>query len=213
MSRAATTDTPARLTKGERTRLAMVETAIDILDEDGPDGLTLQDIGERLGLHRTAVYRHFASRDELLAGAMEYIFRQMYEQVTLPQDPRGRISTIALEMRRMFHRHPGAAAMFVTVGEEWTSSSALERVILQALRDMSVDEEDLATVYQALESYVVGSTLFDFSGAPHHLEMRRRRHAASGDQSLTRAASSTARIDATNEAAFTWGLDALLDSL
>ena len=213
MSHKGSAETPVRVSKGERTRVAMLQTAIDVLDESGLEALTLQAIGERLGLHRTAVYRHFASRDDLLTETMEFLIAQVAEQMTLPAEPRGRIATIALEMRRMFHRHPGAAMIFVTSGGTRASASAMERVVLDALRDMGVAEADLPRTYQALESYAVGSSLFDFAGAPHHLELRRERHAAVDDTAMARVSTSAVQVDAVNEAAFLWGLEALLDHI
>jgi AcrR family transcriptional regulator len=202
---------PAR--KGERTRLAMLQAAIDILDESGPDALTLQTLGERLGLHRTAVYRHFANRDALLAEAMEHLIAEVADGITLPADPRGRILTIALAMRRMFHRFPGASMILVTTGGVRPASSQMEGVVLQSLRELGVPDADLPVVYQAMESFTIGGPLFDFFGAPLHLETRRERHAAVGDPGLNRITSSSARIDANNEAAFLWGLEALLDQV
>jgi AcrR family transcriptional regulator len=209
--------TPASATqplrKGERTRLAMLRAAIDILDEQGPDALTLQALGERLGLHRTAIYRHFADRDDLLAETLEYLIGQVAEGLVLPADPRGRIATIALELRRMFHRYPGASTIFVTTGGARAGASQMEVVVLGALRELGVAEADLPVVYQVLESYTIGASLFDFAGAPLHLESRRERHAAVGDPAMDRATASAVQVDATNEAAFLWGLDTLLDRI
>jgi AcrR family transcriptional regulator len=197
--------------KGERTRLAMLQAAVDILDEQGPDALTLQALGERLGLHRTAIYRHFADRDDLLGEALEYLIAQVAAGLTLPPDPRGRISTIALELRRMFHRYPGASTIFVTTGGARQGSTQMEILVLQALRDMGVAEADLPVVYQVLESYTIGASLFDFAAAPHHLEFRRQRHAAVADPAMARVTASAVQVDATNEAAFLWSLETLLD--
>jgi AcrR family transcriptional regulator len=199
--------------KGERTRLAMLQAAVDILDEQGPDALTLQALGERLGLHRTAIYRHFADRDDLLGEALEYLIAQVAVGLNLPADPRGRIATIALELRRMFHRYPGASTIFVTTGGSRAGSAQMEVLVLQALREMGVAEADLPVVYQALESYTIGASLFDFAGAPLHLESRRERHAAVADPAMARVTASAVQVDATNEAAFLWGLQALLDRI
>jgi AcrR family transcriptional regulator len=201
------------LRKGERTRLAMLQAAVDILDQQGPEALTLRAVGDRLGLHRTAIYRHFADRDDLLAETLEYLIARVAAGLTLPGDPRGRIATIALELRRMFHRYPGASTIFVTTGGAREGASQMEVVVLQALRELGVAEADLPVVYQVLESYTIGASLFDFAGAPLHLESRRERHAAVGDPAMDRATASAVQVDATNEAAFLWGLDTLLDRI
>lgn len=187
----------------------MLQAAVDILEERGPDGLTLQAIGERVDLHPTAAYRHFASRDHLLAETLGYLIDRVADNLTLPDDPRGRIMTIGLAMRGMFHRYPGASTIFVTTTGTYVGSAQMQRIVLQALRELGVPEADLAETYQMVESYVIGASLFDFAAAPHHLESRRQRHAAVGDPALDRL-SSSARVDANNEAAFRSGLERLL---
>ena len=205
------TDVPA-LTKGERTRRSMLQAAVDILDEQGPDGLTLQAIGERVDLHPTAAYRHFEGRDHLLAETLGYLTARVSEDMTLPDNPRERIMTIALAMRGMFHRYPGASTILVTTAGAYAGSTQMQRVVLQAMRDLDVLEDDIAVGYQMLESYVAGASLFDFAAAPDHLESRRQRHAVAGDPALDRL-DSAALVDANNEAAFRAGVGRLIDSL
>lgn len=209
MSPAADAARPA-LTKGERTRQAMLQAAVDILDEQGPEALTLQAVGERVDRHPTAAYRHFDSRDHLLAEALGYLIARTSETLTLPDDPRGRIVSVALALRQMFHRHPGASTIFVTTPGAYAGSAHLQLLVIGALRDLGVPETDIAETYQMLESYIVGASLFDFAAAPHHLESRRMRHAAVGDPAMDLVTGSSVRIDANNEAAFRRGIETLL---
>jgi AcrR family transcriptional regulator len=197
------------LTKGERTRLAMLQAAVDILDEHGPDGLTLHAVGERVDRHPTAAYRHFDSRDHLLAETLGYLVAGVSDRLTLSEDPYERLMAVCLGVRGMFHRYPGASTIFVTTAGTYTGSAQLTLLVVQALRDLGVAEPDLAETYQMVESYVVGASLFDFAAAPHHLESRRHRHAAVGEPALGDL-TSAARVDANNEAAFRRGLNRLL---
>ncbi len=50
-------------------RNALVEAAIEIVGERGPDGLSVADAARRAGVSGAAPYRHFASRDDLLSAA------------------------------------------------------------------------------------------------------------------------------------------------
>ncbi|MDD2782311.1 TetR/AcrR family transcriptional regulator [Sulfuricurvum sp.] len=50
---------------------SLVETALDIIDKDGLDAITLRDLTQRLGTSRTAVYRHFESKEALILGVIE----------------------------------------------------------------------------------------------------------------------------------------------
>ena len=48
-------------------RRGLLDEAIATIRADGVDALTLREIGARLGVSRTAMYRHFADKRALLA--------------------------------------------------------------------------------------------------------------------------------------------------
>ena len=48
-------------------RAAIVSAAIEVLDENGLDGLSLRAIAARLGVQQPALYHHVASKADLLA--------------------------------------------------------------------------------------------------------------------------------------------------
>jgi AcrR family transcriptional regulator len=48
-------------------RRALLREAARAIRTDGPDGVTLRSVGRRLGVSRTALYRHFADKSALLA--------------------------------------------------------------------------------------------------------------------------------------------------
>ena len=54
---------------------AMLQEAVRTIQKDGVDALTLRCVGERLGVSRTALYRHFADKQALLAAVAAEGFR------------------------------------------------------------------------------------------------------------------------------------------
>ena len=56
-------------------RRALVEGAAAIIAEEGSDALTLRGVGQRVGVSRTALYRHFDSKAALLAAVAREGFR------------------------------------------------------------------------------------------------------------------------------------------
>jgi AcrR family transcriptional regulator len=48
------------------TRARILEAALDLFSEQGFEGTTLQQIADRLGLTKAALYYHFRSKDDLL---------------------------------------------------------------------------------------------------------------------------------------------------
>ena len=50
-------------------RQALVDAALDLIEEKGPTGFTLSEAAKQAGVTPAAVYRHFSGRDELIAEA------------------------------------------------------------------------------------------------------------------------------------------------
>ncbi len=48
---------------------ALVEAALQLIEEKGPTGFTLSEAAKRAGVTPAAVYRHFAGREDLIAEA------------------------------------------------------------------------------------------------------------------------------------------------
>ena len=56
-------------------RRALLEEAVRTIQAEGVEGVTLRQVGERLGVSRTALYRHFADKGALLAAVAREGFR------------------------------------------------------------------------------------------------------------------------------------------
>lgn len=48
---------------------ALVEAALKLIEDKGPNGFTLSEAAKQAGVTPAAVYRHFAGREDLIAGA------------------------------------------------------------------------------------------------------------------------------------------------
>ena len=71
-------------------RRAFLEEAVRIISRKGVDALTLRAVGERLGVSRTAMYRHFADKSALLAAVASEGFRMLRLQLLDAWERHGR---------------------------------------------------------------------------------------------------------------------------
>lgn len=66
---------------GRDTRERLVAAASHLLAEGGVGAVTLRAVGERAGVSRSAPYRHFEDKDDLLAAVLLETFRQLFAEM------------------------------------------------------------------------------------------------------------------------------------
>jgi AcrR family transcriptional regulator len=64
-----------------KTQDAVMRAAADLLMEQGPDGLTVDAVVARSGVAKSTVYRHWATRDELVAAVFNHCAPDLVEPV------------------------------------------------------------------------------------------------------------------------------------
>ncbi|NQY93665.1 MAG: TetR/AcrR family transcriptional regulator [Campylobacteraceae bacterium] len=60
----------------------LLQQAVQLIHEKGVDALTLQVLASKLGTSRSAIYRHFSSKNELMHNVMLYGFEMFNEKVS-----------------------------------------------------------------------------------------------------------------------------------
>ena len=94
MARATVTSRPRKKKAGQYhhgdLQRALLEEALRTIESQGVEQLTLRGIGEKLGVSRTALYRHFSDKQALLAAVGREGFRMLRLQLTDAWERHGR---------------------------------------------------------------------------------------------------------------------------
>ncbi len=122
-------------------RRALVEAALALVRERGADGFTLREAARRVGVSQTAPYRHFQTREALLAAVAEEGFAALQGRLErLPAagdpDPRLRLRAQGLacfefyvadpaRFRVMFGRATAQKDRYPGLAEAWGRVNAL----------------------------------------------------------------------------------------
>jgi AcrR family transcriptional regulator len=198
-------------TAAASTRDRYLDAALAIIVSDEP--LTLHRLGSAVGRSHTALYWHFSDLDDLVATLIDREFAgSVTGSVAGAASPCDGLRALAVAVRAAFRANPRLASRFIRLprpGQELASAST---VMLRLLRLLGLEGGELATAYQALESVIIGTTAFDFERAPQHLAIRRDRLATLGDAAFAHVVRDDAAVDAHNERAFRFAVDALLDA-
>lgn len=83
-------------------RAALVQAALALVEEGGPEALTLREVAARVGVTHPAAYRHFEDKTALLAALAEEGYRLLgdaldtaVEGAGAPRSPRERLRALA----------------------------------------------------------------------------------------------------------------------
>ena len=90
---------------------ALVDTALQTIQDEGVQGLTLRNVGARVGVSRTALYRHFDGKAALIARVAEEGFRRFHTMLTAARAKAAKTGADALPAMsaayvRFAHAHP-----------------------------------------------------------------------------------------------------------
>jgi len=119
----------------QRTRRKVVRAALELLQEDGPEGVSHQRVAERAAVGRSTVYRHWPDRWSLISDALDSLSPWM----TLPPGAPVRESLITL-LERLCDRleSPVAIAMGSLISRaEWEPGA---RTLLDGLLAHAANE-------------------------------------------------------------------------
>lgn len=142
------TDSPAKKPaasslpcKRDRTRILLIEAAIDVLSERGLEGTSIDDLMQVAGMARGTFYNYFETREELVVCVSNFIREQIYQAVVdrVPESYSAE-QTFACITYGFIHyglKHPKAGWALVRIGgsTHWVSGERFTRAreVLEAL--------------------------------------------------------------------------------
>lgn len=150
---------PRRLDRG-----IVMRAALDLVDEHGLERLSMRRLGQVLQRDPMALYRHAASRNEVLAGVAELVLDELQP---FPEDAhwQTQLRGTAHELRRVCLLHPNVVPLLVT-GPFSTPlglrpAGALKRLerILGVLIRAGFEPADALHVYRAFYGFLYGHIL------------------------------------------------------
>ena len=144
-------------------REAIVTAALALLDREGAEALTMRRLGAELGVEAMSLYRHLASRAELLDGVAARLAAEIEPQER-PADWADALRGFAGEVRALARRHPAA---FTLVGIRVLGGpSALAPLedVLASLRTGGFTPARAIAAYRLVIAYARGYALSEIAG-------------------------------------------------
>lgn len=156
---------PSTPTRGRPARLdrdRTVDTALDLLDEVGLDALTMRRLADAMDVQAGALYRYFATKDDLLTAMAERMLAGL-AATDIDTDTDGdwseRLATLARAMRTALLARRDGARVYAGTHATGPHTLGFAEAVVDVLRTAGFGEEDAARSLMALAHFTIGHTL------------------------------------------------------
>jgi AcrR family transcriptional regulator len=204
---------------------AILDAALDLLDDGGPTAASVRGIAARVGVAPNAVYTYFPDKAAVIEAIVDRLLGEVDHDVFADrtQPWRLRLEALALELRQRLSAHPGAVPLMLAGPMNGPHALALNERLLELLADAGLDAVNSARAAYLLSVYVFGSLALEVADLhqpgplPHETARIAERHdalAATPADSYPRtaaAASTVAGYVSTEQ--YLWGLHRVLDGI
>jgi AcrR family transcriptional regulator len=157
------------------TRELLLDAAMQLVDTEGLDALTMRRLGDRVGADPAMVYRAFANKDHLLGALADRVFSQARERAAAGPpngdgggDPLEHLRQAAHGIRAALLAHPALIGVAVRRPPRQEATFRGIDAGLSLLLSAGLTARDAAHGYQAVLFYVLGFAVLEapFSAAP-----------------------------------------------
>ena len=152
------------------TRAAVLASALQIIDRDGVEGLTMRRLGEAVGRDPMVLYRHVPNKAAVLDGVAEMVFKQLSLDSTRP-DWAATLRDLAHDFRDLACAHPNVVPLLVTrplatpLGMRPQGMLRQLEDVLALLTGAGFSGVDAVLVYRALFGFLYGHVLTELQEA------------------------------------------------
>ncbi len=98
---------------GQISRSLILRTALEIIDRDGADGLSMRRLSDAVGRDPTVLYRHLPNKAAVLDGVAEIVLEKLRVDTADP-DWAAQLRTVAHDFRRLAITHPNVVPLLAT---------------------------------------------------------------------------------------------------
>lgn len=144
-----------------RSRLSkelVLGAAINLVDEGGIESLSIRKLARALGLRPMSLYHYVANKDEILTGILDMVVREF--QLAEGGEWKPAIRASAVSAHEVLLRHPWACTLMMSPLRASAARLRYMEALLGRLREAGFSAETTDHAYHALDSHIIGFTLW-----------------------------------------------------
>lgn len=155
------------------TREEIVMRTVELLDDEGLEGLNIRELGKRLGSAPSAVYWHVKGKRELLALAGEHVWNELDLPEFTSADWRSAAVKMATDYHVMLIRHPWLLQVFGTFAIYGPNRARHDDHNLAIFKAAGFSGSTALLAASAVATFVIGNALASAGKAALKREFRR----------------------------------------
>ena len=156
-------------TSNKLTREVIIDAALELVDQSGPQGLSMRSLGQRLGVEAMSLYRHVHGKEDLLEGVVASLLADLAATMDdeLDQHWQAFLQKLAHTIRDIAVEHPKAFPLIATrhPAAPWLRpplrSVEVVNTFLRALIAQGFTDAQAVTAYRAFTSFLLGQLLLE----------------------------------------------------
>jgi len=158
-------------------RERVLRAGLEITETSGLEALSMRRLAEALGVQVMTLYYWVASKDDLLDGIVDLVLAEF----VIPEgraDWKARLRASILSAHEALERHPWACPFLMSPRRIRPARLEFIEAILRQLSDAGLSAELVDHAYHALDSHLLGSTLWEAGYSVETAQVREEAQAA-----------------------------------
>ncbi len=139
----------------------IVETAMRLISEHGGEALSVRRLGAAIGASPTAIYRYFATMDDVLLELADRLIAVSIEGFEPTADWRADLRDLAHRAHRVYLEHPRVALLVAARTTGRPHEARVVELILGILRSAGFDDAEAVRHYRTLGDLILAFSAVD----------------------------------------------------
>lgn len=159
---------PVRTPRQPLSREAILRAALDIIDQEGHNALSMRQLGRALGVEAMSLYHYFKNKDDLLDGAIEVVMQEIIETVNAGhsdgQDWKQTAKRFITAYRTIGCKHPNGFRLVTQRPLRTAAAKKVGQALADAFLASGLSFDDAMIAYRSMTAFVAGFVLLETSG-------------------------------------------------
>jgi AcrR family transcriptional regulator len=198
------------------TRERIVRAALQLMDAEGLEAVTMRRIGRELGVEAMSLYNHVQDKEDILDGICELVMSE-FEFPEPAEDWAESCRRAARAWRQLLKAHPDVMRLFAEARGPVRSIDSMRPMefALRLLRSSGLSDRDTAQAFHAFGGYIQGFVIMEMGSIAGgtdeaHMKMHQELSAELPDDFATLRAVSQYFAECGADDQFEFGLDLLI---